>query len=52
MSIVQRLYPAIMMPIDPQKLNCLVYNEPFSDLQPAALLQIVSASFFGQPVLL
>ena len=52
MSIVQRLDPAIMMPIDPQKLSCLLYNEPVSDLLPAALLQIVSASFFGQPVLL
>jgi hypothetical protein len=36
MFIVQRLDPAIMMPIDPQKLSCLLYDGQVSNLLPAA----------------
>jgi hypothetical protein len=45
MSIVQRLDPAIMMPIDPLKLNCLLYNEPVSDLLPAACCKLFPRAF-------
>jgi len=36
MSIVQRLYRAVIITIDPQELSCLLDDELVSDLLPPA----------------
>ena len=49
-SIVDRWPLWIIDPSRPQELIYLLYDEQVSDLLSEACLQIVSASFFGQPV--